>query len=355
MPRSAHWCCRVRSGRWPTPGSPTGSRWDIDSTLLLSAEVTSQNPFTVTYKIKPEASVDRQRADRRGRFLVPVAPDGQPARSGRPGGLRPDHRRAVDRRRQDGGRHVLAALPGVAGAVQRHPARAHRQGRAGRLRGRAGADDAGDRRACSASRASIRSATRSCWPATTGSGVSPPSPIRSCSAAPARRPRWPIRSATATRRSPRCTAAAAAFAQLSAIPEVRTARDRTRPASCSCRCAAEQPAAHRPAGAQGAPGSARRRPARRGRCRQRQHRHIRAGAGPLTVRSRLRADRAAAPDPAGGAGAARRAPGTRSTPMSPRSRRRCRSRHRERPPRPRRPAPHPPAAASARTANNSAW
>ena len=56
MPPSAHWCCRVRSGPWPTPGVPTGSRWDIDSTLLLSAAVTSQNPFTVTYKFKPEAS-----------------------------------------------------------------------------------------------------------------------------------------------------------------------------------------------------------------------------------------------------------------------------------------------------------
>lgn len=35
--------------------SPTGSRWDLDTTLLDSAEVTSQNPFTVTYKIRPEA------------------------------------------------------------------------------------------------------------------------------------------------------------------------------------------------------------------------------------------------------------------------------------------------------------
>jgi ABC-type transport system substrate-binding protein len=35
--------------------SPTGSRWDLDTTLLVSAEVTDQNPFTVTYKIKPEA------------------------------------------------------------------------------------------------------------------------------------------------------------------------------------------------------------------------------------------------------------------------------------------------------------
>ncbi|MDT5215373.1 MAG: hypothetical protein QOK18_3612 [Mycobacterium sp.] len=35
--------------------SPTGSRWELDPTLLESAEVTNQNPFTVTYKIRPEA------------------------------------------------------------------------------------------------------------------------------------------------------------------------------------------------------------------------------------------------------------------------------------------------------------
>lgn len=40
----------------PDPNSPTGSRWEMDPTLLESAEVTSQNPFTVTYKIRPEAS-----------------------------------------------------------------------------------------------------------------------------------------------------------------------------------------------------------------------------------------------------------------------------------------------------------
>jgi ABC-type transport system substrate-binding protein len=37
------------------PTSPTGSRWELDTTLLVSAEVTNQNPFTVTYKIRPEA------------------------------------------------------------------------------------------------------------------------------------------------------------------------------------------------------------------------------------------------------------------------------------------------------------
>jgi ABC-type transport system substrate-binding protein len=40
----------------PDPNTPTGSRWELDRTLLESAEVTSENPFTVTYQIRPEAS-----------------------------------------------------------------------------------------------------------------------------------------------------------------------------------------------------------------------------------------------------------------------------------------------------------
>jgi ABC-type transport system substrate-binding protein len=39
----------------PDPNTPTGSRWELDPTLLESAEVTSENPFTVTYNIRPEA------------------------------------------------------------------------------------------------------------------------------------------------------------------------------------------------------------------------------------------------------------------------------------------------------------
>ncbi|KKE99662.1 ABC transporter family substrate-binding protein [Mycolicibacterium obuense] len=39
----------------PDSRTPTGSRWEMDPTLLDSAEVTSQDPFTVTYKIRPEA------------------------------------------------------------------------------------------------------------------------------------------------------------------------------------------------------------------------------------------------------------------------------------------------------------
>lgn len=39
----------------PDPASPTGSRWELDTSLLVSAEVTSQSPFTITYTIRPEA------------------------------------------------------------------------------------------------------------------------------------------------------------------------------------------------------------------------------------------------------------------------------------------------------------
>lgn len=38
------------------PATPTGSRWEMDPTLLVSAEVTDEDPFTVTYKIRPEAA-----------------------------------------------------------------------------------------------------------------------------------------------------------------------------------------------------------------------------------------------------------------------------------------------------------
>src|SRR6201996_9004038 len=37
------------------PSTSTGSRWEMDPTLLTSAVVTNENPFTVTYKIRPEA------------------------------------------------------------------------------------------------------------------------------------------------------------------------------------------------------------------------------------------------------------------------------------------------------------
>jgi ABC-type transport system substrate-binding protein len=39
----------------PDLASSTGSRWELDPTLLESADVTSEGPFTVTYKIRPEA------------------------------------------------------------------------------------------------------------------------------------------------------------------------------------------------------------------------------------------------------------------------------------------------------------
>jgi ABC-type transport system substrate-binding protein len=40
----------------PDPATSTGSSWEMDPTLLISADVTNEAPFTVTYKIRPEAS-----------------------------------------------------------------------------------------------------------------------------------------------------------------------------------------------------------------------------------------------------------------------------------------------------------
>lgn len=40
----------------PDPTSATGSRWEMDPTLLVSAQVTATTPFTITYKIRPEAA-----------------------------------------------------------------------------------------------------------------------------------------------------------------------------------------------------------------------------------------------------------------------------------------------------------
>ena len=40
----------------PDPATSTGSRWEIDPALLVSAAVTATRPFTVTYKIQPEAA-----------------------------------------------------------------------------------------------------------------------------------------------------------------------------------------------------------------------------------------------------------------------------------------------------------
>ncbi len=40
----------------PDPAAPTGSRWEMDPALLVSAAVTATDPFTVTYRIRPEAA-----------------------------------------------------------------------------------------------------------------------------------------------------------------------------------------------------------------------------------------------------------------------------------------------------------
>lgn len=189
----------------PDPGTPTGSRWEMDPTLLDSAEVTSQNPFTVTYKIRPEA----QWTDN-----APIAADDfwylWRQMVSQPGVIDPaGYDLITGVQSLEGGKqavvtfaqpypswkelfsnilpaHIVKDVPG--GFASGWP---------GRCRSPA---------ASSAWRASIRSATRSWWPATTATGDHRPSPRSSCSGAPERLRRWPIRSATATPRWPRCTA-----------------------------------------------------------------------------------------------------------------------------------------------------
>ncbi len=225
--------------------------------------------------------MDRQRADRRGRLLVSVAADGQSARRRRPRRLRPHHRRPVHRGRQDGGGDVLAAVSRLARTLQRHPARAHRQGRAGRFRGRAGPRTTRDR-----------------WPI----------PGREHRPAARRNPVGAQRQILGYAREARPVVVPAGGSDCRACGFDAQRRHTGRPGArrrgglratvghSRCAHGADRHAtghAADPAGAaaqagrfpsaQGDSGSARCRPARRGGRRQRQHRDARAGAGALTV------------------------------------------------------------------------
>ena len=117
----------------------------MDPTLLESAEVTTQNPFTVTYKIRPEA----QWTDN-----APIGADDfwylWRQMVSQPGVVDPaGYDLITGVQSLEGGKKAVVTFsqpyPGVERAVQQHPAGAHRQGRAGRIRGRAGARAAGHR------------------------------------------------------------------------------------------------------------------------------------------------------------------------------------------------------------------
>ena len=181
----------------PGPSTSTGSRWEMDPTLLISADVTSNDPFTVTYKIRPEASWTDN---------APIAADDfwylWRQMVSQPGVVDPAGYDLITGVQSiDGGKtavvtfsqpypawrelfndllpaHIVKDVPGgfPAGLVRALPVTG----------------------ASSGSTTSTRSATRSCSPATTGSGECRPHRTRSCSAGPGRRPHWPTRSATAT-------------------------------------------------------------------------------------------------------------------------------------------------------------
>lgn len=191
----------------PDSATTTGSRWEMDPTLLVSAEETSQEPFTVTYTIRPEA----QWTDN-----APIGADDfsylWQQMLTQPGTVDPaGYGNITDVQSRDGGKrvvvtfdhkypawrelfndllpaHIVKDIPGgfASGLVKSMPASG----------------------GVSASTPSTRSVTRSCWRVMTGTGQPRPFPTRSFSVEQAPRRCWPIRSATGTPKWPRCTAAA---------------------------------------------------------------------------------------------------------------------------------------------------
>ena len=267
----------------PDPSTPTGSRWEMDPTLLVSAEVTSENPFTVTYKIRPEA----QWTDN-----APIAADDfwylWRQMVSQPGVVDPAGYDLITGVQSiDGGKQAVvtfaAALPGVARVVQQHPSGAHRQGRAGRLPGRAGAGAAGHRRAVPGGDhrpAARRDPARPQRPVLGTAGQAGPDPVP-----PGRGARRAGRLGP-QRRHPGGPSARRLSGFRAAVGHPRRADRPDHDAAGHAADAARQRGqAGRRAGAQGDPGTARRRPARRRRRGQRQHRHAwtrRRSARPAT-------------------------------------------------------------------------
>ena len=275
----------------PDPSTPTGSRWEMDPTLLVSAEVTNDNPFTVTYKIRPEA----QWTDN-----APIAADDfwylWQQMVSEPGVVDPAGYDLITGVQSiDGGKTAVVTFS------QPYPAwrelfndilPAHI------VKDVPGGFPAGLARAMPVTGGQFRvenidpqrdeillARNDRYW----GQPATPDQILF-------RRAGAPAALADSIRNGDTQVAqvhgGAAAFAQLSAIPDVRTARIIT-PRVMQLTLRAQRAQARRSAGAQSDSGSARCGPAGRGRRGQRQHRHVGAGPGSLPVRSRLCADRAA--------------------------------------------------------------
>lgn len=278
----------------PDPTSPTGSRWELDTTLLESAEVTNENPFTVTYKIRPEA----QWTDN-----APIAADDYwylwRQMVSQPGVVDP------------AGYDLITGVQSVEGGKQAvvtfsQPYPAWRELfndilPAHIVKDIPGGFGAGLARAMPVTGGQFRVETID--PQRDEILLARNDRFWSVPAKPDlvlfRRGGAPAALADSIRNGDTQVAqvhgGAATFAQLSAIPRRpdRTHRDPARHAAHAAGAAAQ---ACRSPSAQGDPGSDRRRPPGIGGRRRRQHRDTRAGAGAFAVGSRLRADRAACDD-----------------------------------------------------------
>ncbi len=276
------------------PATPTGSRWEMDPTLLTSAEVTNENPFTVTYKIRPEA----QWTDN-----APIAADDfwylWRQMVGQPGVVDPAGYDLITGVQSiDGGKQAVVTFSRPYPAWRELfndilPAHI--------VKDVPGGFPAGLARALPVTGGQFR--VESIDPQRDEILLARNDRYWGPPAKPDlilfRRAGAPAALADSVRNGDTQVAqvhgGSAAFAQLSAIPDVRTARIMT-PRVMQLTLRANEPEAGRRASAQGDSGTARRGPARRRGRGQRQHRQPGPGADPLAQRSRLRADRAAGDD-----------------------------------------------------------
>ena len=222
------------------PASPTGSRWELDTSLLESAEVTDDNPFTVTYKIRPEA----QWTDN-----APIAADDfwylWRQMVSQPGVVDPaGYDMITGVQSIDGGKTAVVTFSQPYPAWRELfndivPAHIVKDVPGGFLAGLA-QGDAGHRR--TVPRREHRPAARRdpAGPQRPLLGSSRPNRTRSCSAAQAHPPRWPTPSATATPRSLRCTAAQP-LSRNSRPSPMSGPHASSRRGSCSCCSALSSP------------------------------------------------------------------------------------------------------------------
>ena len=97
-----------------SPTRPGATDWVPDTSVLVSADVTSQAPFTITYQLRTEAQWSDGGADRGRGLPIPLAADDQRPRCRGSRRLQTDFGCVFLRWREDGDRHDARAVSRVA-------------------------------------------------------------------------------------------------------------------------------------------------------------------------------------------------------------------------------------------------